>query len=174
MQWAIALLTFTTVIFRSELLLLLGPLALQASFRYVSLYDVLKTGVIAGLASAGELLHVSSPWGRADSRSVITVLIDSYFWQQWPLWPELYGVYFNVILGKSSEWGVSLRRAISAIVLTVFSAGRTIPHVLQFVPSEAAALVFTPIRVRLPSRPKNQITVNTVSCVHWHHQRTGS
>ena len=64
MQWAIALLTFTTVIFRSELLLLLGPLALQASFRYVSLYDVLKTGLVVGLASAGESLHVSSPWGR--------------------------------------------------------------------------------------------------------------
>ena len=102
-QWAIALLTFTAVIFRSELLLLLGPLALQASSRYVSLHDVLKTGVVAGLASAGESLHVSSPWGRADSRSVITLLVDLYFWQQWPLWPELYGVYFNVILGKSSE-----------------------------------------------------------------------
>jgi hypothetical protein len=23
------------------------------------------------------------------------------------MWPELYGVYFNVYEGKSSEWGVS-------------------------------------------------------------------
>ena len=53
------------------------------------------------------------PRAGADSHQAITVLIDSYFWQQWPLWPELYGIYFNVILGKSSEWGVSLRRATS-------------------------------------------------------------
>ena len=45
--------------FRSELLLLLGPLALQASFRYVSLLDVLNTGVVAGLTSAGESSHIS-------------------------------------------------------------------------------------------------------------------
>ena len=53
------------------------------------------------------------PRAGADSHQAITVLVDSYFWQQWPLWPELYGIYFNVILGKSSEWGVSLRRATS-------------------------------------------------------------
>ncbi|TBU24458.1 Alg9-like mannosyltransferase family-domain-containing protein [Dichomitus squalens] len=88
-QWAIALLTFTTVVFRSELLLLLGPLALQASLRYVSVYDVVKAGFLSGLASAA-----------------LTVFVDSYFWQQWPLWPELYGIYFNVIQGKSAEWGV--------------------------------------------------------------------
>lgn len=33
-------------------------------------------------------------------------MIDSYFWKQWPLWPELHGILFNVIQGKSSEWGV--------------------------------------------------------------------
>ena len=38
--------------------------------------------------------------------SALTVTVDSYFWQQWPLWPELYGIYFNVFQGKSSEWGV--------------------------------------------------------------------
>jgi len=35
-----------------------------------------------------------------------TVVIDSYFWKQWPLWPELHGILFNVVQGKSSEWGV--------------------------------------------------------------------
>ena len=33
-------------------------------------------------------------------------MIDSYFWKQWPLWPELHGILFNVVQGKSSEWGV--------------------------------------------------------------------
>jgi len=37
----------------------------------------------------------------------LTILVDSYFWGQYPVWPELYGVYFNVYQGKSSEWGVS-------------------------------------------------------------------
>lgn len=36
----------------------------------------------------------------------LTVVVDSYFWQKWPLWPELYGIYFNVVQGKSAEWGV--------------------------------------------------------------------
>lgn len=32
--------------------------------------------------------------------------MDSYFWNQFPLWPELSGIYFNIIQGKSSDWGV--------------------------------------------------------------------
>ena len=51
---AIALLTFTTVVFRSELLLLLGPVVLQALYQgYTSLTRVIKVGIVAGLASAG-------------------------------------------------------------------------------------------------------------------------
>jgi alpha-1,6-mannosyltransferase len=38
----------------------------------------------------------------------VTVLIDSYFWDQWPLWPEIFSIYFNVYEGKSAEWGVSI------------------------------------------------------------------
>ena len=37
---------------------------------------------------------------------LISVPIDSYFWQK-PLWPELWGFYYNAILGSSSNWGVS-------------------------------------------------------------------
>ena len=36
----------------------------------------------------------------------MSILVDSYFWQQWPIWPEFTGLYFNVVQGKSSEWGV--------------------------------------------------------------------
>lgn len=32
--------------------------------------------------------------------------VDSYFWKK-PLWPELWGFYFNVFEGKSVEWGTS-------------------------------------------------------------------
>ncbi|RDX56977.1 hypothetical protein OH76DRAFT_1459704 [Lentinus brumalis] len=89
-HWAISLLTFAAVVYRSELLLLLGPLVAQAVLRYTTLYDIIKVGLLSGTLSAA-----------------LTMLVDSYFWQQWPLWPELYGVYFNVFQGKSAEWGTS-------------------------------------------------------------------
>lgn len=46
----------------------------------------------------------------------LTILVDSYFWGRYPLWPELYAVYFNVYQGKSSEWGVG-RHSFQSIVL---------------------------------------------------------
>lgn len=36
-----------------------------------------------------------------------TVLIDSAYWRQPFLWPELYSIYYNVVLGKSADWGIS-------------------------------------------------------------------
>ncbi|KAH9928344.1 Alg9-like mannosyltransferase family-domain-containing protein [Fomitopsis serialis] len=87
----IALLTCTAAIFRSEVALLLAPLALQGLLTGSTTFSsLLRVGVISGTCSAA-----------------LTTLVDSYFWQQWPLWPELHGVFFNVIEGKSAEWGVS-------------------------------------------------------------------
>ncbi|EPT01710.1 hypothetical protein FOMPIDRAFT_133302 [Fomitopsis schrenkii] len=87
---AIVLLTCTAAVFRSEVALLLGPLVLQGLLRrYTTFGTLLKVGFIAGTCSA-----------------VLTTLVDSYFWQDFPLWPELHGVFFNVVEGKSAEWGV--------------------------------------------------------------------
>ncbi|GLB40722.1 putative alg9-like mannosyltransferase family protein [Lyophyllum shimeji] len=92
---AVALLTFTTVVFRAEVLLLLAPLVLQSLLhRHITLPKVVKVGLISGLLSL-----------------TLTVVVDSYFWDQAYLWPELAGLYFNVYLGKSSEWGTSPRLA---------------------------------------------------------------
>ena len=51
---AIALLTFTAVVFRAELLLFLGPLVLQALIsRSTTLFKVIGVGLLSGLFSAG-------------------------------------------------------------------------------------------------------------------------
>ncbi|KAF8343590.1 glycosyltransferase family 22 protein [Amanita rubescens] len=88
---AIGLLTFTAVVFRAEIALLLAPLVLQLLLtRKLTILEVIKVGLYSGLASIA-----------------LTVYTDSYFWKAFPLWPELYGLYFNIYQGKSADWGVS-------------------------------------------------------------------
>ncbi|KAF7544215.1 hypothetical protein G7Z17_g10131 [Cylindrodendrum hubeiense] len=87
---AIALFILAGVIFRSEIALLLITTALY-------LLVSQRTTVLA-------LIPVSL--GSFITALVISVPIDSYFWQR-PLWPELAGFYYNAILGSSSDWGVS-------------------------------------------------------------------
>lgn len=49
---ALALLTFTSIVFRAEVALLLAPLALQALLAgWISLRRLLKTEIVAGLVS---------------------------------------------------------------------------------------------------------------------------
>lgn len=81
---------FAGVVFRSEIALLLFT---QLVYLLVLSRISLKMVVPAGIQSAILALVVSVP-------------IDSYFWQA-PLWPELTGFYYNAIQGKSSEWGTS-------------------------------------------------------------------
>jgi len=86
----IVLLTFVAAVFRCEVLLLLGPLVLQALLsRQIRFWH----GVMVGLFSAFCSIALS-------------ILIDSYFWGYW-LWPEGKVFYFNTILNKSREWGTS-------------------------------------------------------------------
>jgi len=52
---AVALLVFTAVVFRSEVTLLLAPLALQLLIQgHITLWRLIKVGLITGVASAGE------------------------------------------------------------------------------------------------------------------------
>ncbi|KAJ2967540.1 hypothetical protein NUW58_g10424 [Xylaria curta] len=87
---AIALLTMATAIFRSELAILMVTVALYG----LLVPRIPPTQIIKPfLAFFALALLVSVP-------------IDSYFWQK-PLWPELWGFYYNAVLGSSSDWGVS-------------------------------------------------------------------
>jgi len=79
-----------TTIFRCDLLLLLGSLGLSWLFqRQISIPTALKIGILTGIVSL-----------------ILTVPIDSLLWQRL-LWPEGEVFYFNTILGKSKEWGLS-------------------------------------------------------------------
>ncbi|KAE8148291.1 Alg9-like mannosyltransferase family-domain-containing protein [Aspergillus avenaceus] len=87
---SLCLLTIAGIIFRSELALLLATttIVLFLTGRIGILRDIVPAGVL------GLLLGLST-----------TVLIDSFFWQQFPLWPEFAAFVFNVIHGQSSAWG---------------------------------------------------------------------
>lgn len=40
------------------------------------------------------------------SFAAISTIVDGHYWQKAFIWPELEGILFNVVEGKSSEWGV--------------------------------------------------------------------
>uniref|UniRef100_A0A915K0K7 Mannosyltransferase n=1 Tax=Romanomermis culicivorax TaxID=13658 RepID=A0A915K0K7_ROMCU len=88
---AICAAVFAAIVFRSELVLLFGPLFLMKIFidRKIGLAEAIFYG-IAALASS----------------FVVTIPIDSLFWGRW-LWPEGEVLFYNTILNKSSDWGVS-------------------------------------------------------------------
>ncbi|KAG8932294.1 dolichyl-P-Man:Man(7)GlcNAc(2)-PP-dolichol alpha-1,6-mannosyltransferase [Tulasnella sp. 418] len=91
LEIALSLLIFSAVVFRAELAALAGLYALEFLVsKRVSLMGLVRLGVVMTLASVA-----------------LTVMVDSYFWQQFPLWPELKSIHFNIYEGKSSDWGVS-------------------------------------------------------------------
>ena len=108
---AIALLTCTAVVFRAEVALLLIPLCLQFLFtKRLAFLHLIRVGIVSGLLSTG-IQYCPHPCGHFLTYipfEVLTVVVDSYFWVTFPLWPELAGIHFNVFQGKSAEWGVSM------------------------------------------------------------------
>ncbi|OKL60229.1 hypothetical protein UA08_04853 [Talaromyces atroroseus] len=88
---SLILFTVTGIIFRSELALLLATNTAYflLSRRIRIQQDILPAGII------GLLVGLTA-----------TVVIDSYFWQEFPLWPEFNAFKFNVVSGQASAWGV--------------------------------------------------------------------
>ena len=109
MKRAISLLTFTAVVFRSEvaLFLFVAMLAPLATGR-ISFYSVVKTGVWSGILSIGTLSIFSILFLSNRVSIALTVAVDSYFWGRFPVWPEFEAFWFNVYEGKSSDWGVGI------------------------------------------------------------------
>ncbi|KAJ7840516.1 GPI mannosyltransferase, partial [Mycena olivaceomarginata] len=98
---SIASLVFSAVVFRAEVAALAGALVLQPIYsghitfcHFVSCVNRYATNIGYG------------PY-FPDSLSAFTVSVDSYFWGQPYLWPEWHSIYFNVVEGKSADWGTS-------------------------------------------------------------------
>ncbi|KAE8383567.1 Alg9-like mannosyltransferase family-domain-containing protein [Aspergillus bertholletiae] len=87
---SLRLLTIAGIVFRSELALFLATntIFLFLTGRIGIQRDIIPAGLL------GLLLGLGS-----------TVLVDSFFWQKYPLWPELEAFIFNVVHGQASAWG---------------------------------------------------------------------
>ena len=91
LKQALVFLTVLGVVFRAELAILLGTHTVYLLFRRrLSLEEVFYPGILGLGVGLG-----------------LTVPIDSFFWQRFPLWPELTGFMYNVMQGQSASWGVS-------------------------------------------------------------------
>ncbi|KAL8730787.1 MAG: hypothetical protein Q9166_003857 [cf. Caloplaca sp. 2 TL-2023] len=90
-QTFLAIVTTTGAIFRSELALLLIPHTIVLLLtRRLTVACIITFGII------GSAIGLS-----------LTVPIDSFFWQRFPLWPELSAFRYNILQSKSSDWGTS-------------------------------------------------------------------
>lgn len=103
----LSLLTALAITMRLELVGLLAPLAVQSwACKYV---DWLEGGfalLASVIASASK--DFTNPTGTCHTLSMkpgLSLSVDSYFWRYTVL-PELSGFIFNVLEGRSAEWGV--------------------------------------------------------------------
>ena len=87
----LSILTTVTVIFRCDILILLGPITLQILwFQERPFLKVAYIGIVTGICSLA-----------------LTVIVDSYLWNRgYLLWPEGVVLFFNTVENRSSEWGV--------------------------------------------------------------------
>ena len=88
---AIVILTFAAIVFRCDAIILIGLVGIHLVF--VSKDMSMARGIALGLSAVIASI-------------LVTVVVDSYFWDRW-LWPEGEVLYFNTVLNKSKEWGVS-------------------------------------------------------------------
>ncbi|CAN6903535.1 unnamed protein product, partial [Brassica oleracea] len=85
---ALNFLIFATVIFRCDVILLLGPIALEVFLtKSISFWKTLKYCVGTAVVTAG-----------------LTISVDSIMWKKF-VWPEFEVFWFNSILNRSSDWG---------------------------------------------------------------------
>jgi alpha-1,6-mannosyltransferase len=129
---SLTLITIAGIIFRSELALLLATNTLfQLLTKRIRMrQDVIPAGLI------GVVVGLSA-----------TVVVDSYFWQQFPLWPEFAAFKFNVLSGQASAWGTEpwhfyFTNALPRLLLNPMTYLIGIPASLFFPSTRRASLAF--------------------------------
>lgn len=89
LEFAVALLSFTAIVFRLEVAATcLGVIVSAYYLNKLNFYKTIRFGLMG--ASFGAFL---------------SIVIDTHFWGDWTL-PEVDAFIFNVISGNSSKWGV--------------------------------------------------------------------
>lgn len=87
-ELAVFVLSATAIVFRLELAALAAGLVLFAFiYKKVELFRAIKFGFMGAGIAIG-----------------VSMTVDSYFWGEWGV-PEVDAFIFNVVLGKSSQWG---------------------------------------------------------------------
>lgn len=108
-QWSLILISFTSIVFRLEL----GALTLGLGLAIFG-YKQLKFLQIIKFSMIGTGLGIIS-----------SLIVDSYFWQYLCL-PEIESFIFNVINGKSVEWGTQPFRSYITVYLPMLFLPPTI------------------------------------------------
>lgn len=115
-QWrtriAVTLLAFAATVLRLEIVGILIPVSLWVLFtRKLSFLDLVLTGLCAGTGSVLSTVLVDTyfwqPNAIQQTRGVVSCFLQAFKQRGRPMWPELEAMLFNVVEGKSSEWGVS-------------------------------------------------------------------
>lgn len=101
----VSLLTFLTVVYRLELVFLLGACGLYLIHsRFTSYRTEFDPHPVESVAKLAGTVQATATLSAA-----ATVLLDTHMWQVQDTWiiPEVEAIKFNVLEGKSSEWGTS-------------------------------------------------------------------
>ncbi|GAX21613.1 alpha-1,6-mannosyltransferase [Fistulifera solaris] len=89
-SYAAVCLVLAAAVLRCDLILLLFTVGLSWLItRQLTVTKALRIGILTLIAAA-----------------ILTVPFDSLMWQKW-VWPEMRVFYYNTVLNKSSDWGVS-------------------------------------------------------------------
>lgn len=124
----ICLSALVIIVFRAELCIFLGfMLLISLISRKLGLLQLLYYAVPAGMLSLGKdylsllihtFFHTALQWYFCDvfflwsswNFTALTVSVDTFFWRQL-LWPEGQVLWYNTVLNKSSNWGISFQIA---------------------------------------------------------------